>query len=147
MKKKVIIFVLLNLNAFSVNAKLIADDCIDMYQGVGIRVTDSMIEDFGLRKSDIVLDKTKMTLLAQESVTEQMGLFFALQDKKNPVYAPLKPKQLLEIYTEDNAENLIIKFDYVNRAGKHNVLLSSHLISEKECTIRYNGYIIVKREF
>lgn len=133
--------------ALTANAKLTADDCIDIERSVGINVTDAMISDFGLKENDIVLEKTKMSLLYQEKVTTPMAYYFALQDKKNPVLADLSLDDLMESYTMDNPTNLIIKFDYVNKSGKHNVLLSSHLISEGECTIRYNGYIIVKREF
>lgn len=135
------------LIAFTANAKLTADECIDIHCSVGIDVTDAMLNDFGLKESDIVLEETKISLVYQEEVTKPMARHFALQDKKVPALAALPLVDLMESYTIDNPTNLILKFDYVNKAGKHNVLLSSHFINEGECTIRYNGYIIVKREF
>ena len=147
MKSKLFLLAISLSIGFTANAKLTADDCIDIERSVGINVTDAMVSDFGLEENDIVLEKTKMSLVFQEKVTKPMALYFALQDKKDPALGELSLKELMEIYATDNPTNLIIKFDYVNKSGKHNVLLSSHFISEGECTIRYNGYIIVKREF
>ena len=147
MKYKVFPLIIPLLTAFTANAKLTADDCIDIERSVGINVTDAMVRDFGLNEKDVDLEQTKVLLLYQEKVTTSMALYFALQDKKNPALANLSLEDLMESYTTDNPTNLIIKFDYVNKSGKHNVLLSSHFISEEECTIRYNGYLIVKREF
>ena len=128
-------------------AQLEPDSCMDINRSVGVNMTDAMVEDFGLQESDILLEKTKMTLLEREKVTEKMANFFAKEDKKEPVLADMKLNSLVKIYSESNPTNLIIKYDYVNKAGKHNVLLGSVLVNDEECSIRFNGYIIVKREF
>ncbi|MFH8136142.1 hypothetical protein ABU178_18495 [Pantoea osteomyelitidis] len=133
--------------AFQAKAQLQPHSCMDINRSVGVSMTDAMVEDFGVQESDIVLDKTEMTLLKREKVTEQMANFFAKEDTKEPVLADMKLNELAEIYSESNPTNLIIKYDYVNKAGKHNVLLGSVLINDEECSLRFNGYIIVKREF
>lgn len=46
-----------------------------------------------------------------------------------------------------NPMNIIVRFDYVNKENKHNITLASLVVSEAECSISFNGYIIVKREF
>ncbi|MFH8136144.1 hypothetical protein ABU178_18505 [Pantoea osteomyelitidis] len=120
---------------------------MDINRSVGVSMTDAMVEDFGLQESDILLEKTKMTLLERENVTEKMALFFAQEDKKDPGLEHVKLNSLKEIYKEDNPKNLIIKYEYFNKENKRNILLGSVVVSDAECSLRFNGYIIVKREF
>lgn len=147
MKYWLISFLLIGCTASPTRASLTADDCMDIELSLGVSMTDAMVEDLGLQESDIVLEKTKMTLVAQENVTAPMALFFAKEDKKDPILANLNLQELAGIYSDFNPKNLIIRYDYQNRAGKHNILLGSLLINDTECSVRYNGYIIVKREF
>lgn len=128
-------------------AQLEPDSCMDINRSVGVSMTDAMVEDFGIQESDILLEKTKMTLLEKENVTEKMALFFAQEDKKEPGLEHVKLNSLIKIYKEDNPKNLIIKYEYFNKENKRNILLGSVVISDAECSLRFNGYIIVKREF
>ncbi len=67
----------------------------------------------------MLLDRTKMTLLTTENVTDEMALFYARQDLKEPVSIHLTFEQYKDIYK--GSKNLIIKYDYENKSGKHNV--------------------------
>jgi len=52
-----------------------------------------------------------------------------------------------EIYHEGNPRNLIVKVSYENKESKHNIFLASSIVNDDECSVRFNGYITVKREF
>ncbi len=50
-------------------------------------------------------------------------------------------------FRENNAKNIIVKFIYEDVAHKHNVILGSALVSDDECSVRFNGYLLISREF
>jgi len=108
---------------------------------------DEMVRDFDIEEQDILLNKTKLVLLAHENVTKEMALLYAKEDQKEPVMAALDMDENIKIYREDNPKNIIVKYDFVNRQNKHNITIASLLINDYECSVRFNGYIVVKREF
>ena len=50
-------------------------------------------------------------------------------------------------YSTDNTEVIIAKYIYHNAKNQKNVFISSSLKNKYECSVRFNGYLIVEREF
>jgi len=50
-------------------------------------------------------------------------------------------------FMEYNPRNLIIRYSFVNKEGKENILIGSSIVNDEECSVTFNGYITVKREF
>jgi len=123
------------------------ESCLDINRSVGVSMIDEMVRDFDIEEQDILLNKTKLVLLAHENVTKEMALLYAKEDQKEPVMAALDMDENIKIYREDNPKNIIVKYDFVNRQNKHNITIASLLINDYECSVRFNGYIVVKREF
>lgn len=128
-------------------AKVTPESCLDISRSVGVSMTDAMVEDFNIRESDLMLRKTRLTLLGEYNVTGEMARFFAQQDLKELGLPDEKINEYIGIYKGDNPKNLIVNYDYVNKRDKHNVFIASQLINDYECSLRFNGYIIVRREF
>ena len=59
----------------------------------------------------------------------------------------LSIKDYIDTYTAYNARNLLIKFTFKNKENKEDIFLASAITNDSECNVRFNGYIIIKREF
>ena len=121
--------------------------CLDINRAVGVAMTEAMIRDLQIDQRQLVLNQTHLTLLDVQPVTAEMALYYAHQDIKELDVDSQKLSGYQEIYTFPGTQNLIVNYDYQNKAGKHNKFIASMLINDEECSVRFNGYIIVKREF
>jgi len=121
--------------------------CVVAGSSVEIPVYDFMIDSMGIKKTDIVESKTKLELIDNTPVSKELATFFASQSKDNAHDNLLSLKGYYDIYMMSNPRNLTIKYTYENPNGKHNVFIGSAIVNDDECSIRFNGQIIVKREF
>ncbi len=147
MRKKSILSYLLLFASCSALADVIPEPCLDIHRSIGVSMTDAMINDFGIKAHDLLLNQTKMTLISKQNVTKKLAELYGHQSYKSIEGNPLKESDYSDIYRQSNAQNIIVEYDYINREHKHNIILASHIINDDECSIRFNGYIIVKREF
>ena len=60
-------------------------------------------------------------------------------DKYNKIY--------LSSYIENDVKSITAKYTYFNKEGKKAVFIASSLMNKDECSIRFNGYITLSREF
>lgn len=123
--------------------------CKSPNSSTGIEMMEIMEDHMGM---GILIDSvdqraTRTELLANNKVTETMARYFARQDYRKDPDGWMSVKDYKKIYTEDDVRNLIIKFHYFNKEKKENIFLVSALANKYECGVRFNGYIIVKREF
>lgn len=50
-------------------------------------------------------------------------------------------------YYENEVKSITAKYIYTNKTGKKDVFIASSLMNNDECSIRFNGYITLSREF
>ena len=43
--------------------------------------------------------------------------------------------------------NLTVRYTYTNANDKQNIFITSALLNNEECSVRYNGWMTVTREF
>lgn len=124
-----------------------APACLDINRSIGISMTDALIEDSGIKESDILLQQTKLTLVSANKVTPELAELLARKsyNSESEHFTPIEKYK--EIFLQSNAQNIIVQYDYINHNNKHNITLASLLIDDDECSVKFNGYIIVKREF
>lgn len=132
---------------FSSLATVTPESCLDINRSIGISMTDAMVKDLKINEQALRLDKTKIVLLDTQNVTEEMAELYAQQDKEEFRFPASKLNRFISIYKEANPKNIIIKYDYVNKQNKHNIFIASLLVNDNECSVRFNGYILVRREF
>ncbi|MFZ4835149.1 hypothetical protein [Rouxiella sp. Mn2063] len=121
--------------------------CAIPASSVGISMTDAMLNDFKISRSTIVENKTKMELIDNVKVDSAFSDFMAKEDKVKDTDNFVSLEEYRGIYREGNPRNLIVKVSYENKERKHNIFLASSIVNDDECSIRFNGYIIIKREF
>ncbi|WP_340607758.1 hypothetical protein [Xenorhabdus bharatensis] len=131
-------------------AKVLPANCISINGTVGIDMTNFMLNDLKVKKEDVILEKTKSELLYSNSVGIPLSTYYGEQEKKSEGVNSEDTTTISEYahtFREDNAKNIIIKFTYENVENKHNVFLASALVNDHDCAVRFNGYLVVKREF
>ncbi|WP_395489486.1 Shiga toxin A subunit [Cedecea davisae] len=133
--------------AGSAVAEVKDNPCVVAQSAIGISMLDAMDKDMKIDIGTILHDKTKTELIVNEPVTYRLAEQFAVTDKQLANNKWLSLKDYLDIFSENNARNLIIKFTFENKSSQHDIFLASALVNDNECSVRFNGYIIVKREF
>ncbi|MEI2267222.1 hypothetical protein [Erwinia sp. CGal63] len=142
---KYLLMILLVFSSFSGAAQVIDNNCKSPLSSTGMEMIDQMRDAMHIDPKSIVEKETTTELLFNEPVTDILSTYYAKVSYDEDGSLPLN--EYKEIYADDNPRNLIIKFTFKNKQEKENVFLVSAIASDYECNIRYNGYIIAKREF
>jgi len=141
MLKKLIVAALL-LPSFTFAA---SPSCLQPGQPADKSMLNVMQEQWGIEQSDIAADKTKIELLDSQPVSKEYAEYLV---HKIPTHPKLNThKDMLKTYTGDNPVNQIIKYTYYNAKGEQNVLIASNIANDKQCSVLFSDYIVVKREF
>lgn len=144
---KKLLFMLMFITSSSLAQQPKDNDCKDPQSSAGIEIMDKMHQLMGIETESIVQEKTITEIIANTPVTDRLAAQFAQEDYAASDDRLVSFKKIKSLYSENNARNLIIKFTFENRLKKHNVFLVSSLANDNECGVRFNGYLIVKREF
>lgn len=59
----------------------------------------------------------------------------------------LSVKEYYDIYHDNGALNLTARYTYTNAKGQNNVYIVSSFLNNDECSVRFNGYLTLSREF
>jgi len=121
--------------------------CVVAGSSVEIPVFNFMIDSMGIKKADILERKTKLELLENTLLTPVFSNYLAEKSKAEAKDNWLSLKDYRDIFTDGNTRNLVIRYTYENIHGKHNIFIGSAIVNDDECSIDFNGQIIVQREF
>lgn len=90
-------------------------------------------------------DKTVVEVLNISPVSDAFAHQLAQEDAK--IGSGLSLKDYYGIYHDNGAMNLTAKYTYTNAKGASNVYIVSSLLNNDECSVRFNGYLTLSREF
>jgi hypothetical protein len=90
-------------------------------------------------------DKTTVEVLNLSLVSDALAHQFAQKDAKTG--KGLLLKDYFDIYHNNGAMNLTVKYTYTNVKGAKNVYIVSSILNNDECSVRFNGYLTLSREF
>ena len=90
-------------------------------------------------------DKTAVEVLNLSPVSDAFARQLAQADTKNG--NGLSFKDYYSIYHDNGAMTLTVKYTYTNAKGARNVYIVSTLLNNDECSVRFNGYLTLSREF
>ncbi|WP_313571680.1 hypothetical protein [Pantoea piersonii] len=149
MKKTFILTIL--FVSFSVVSSVKPEQCIPVKNHVGIATLFTMVEDFDIPIAQVDRSKTKTEILYTEPVNHELALIYGKKERILSGGEMSDDKATAEQYAEgfmwNNAKNLIVKYNFYNHQGKENILIISAFVSDTDCAVRWNGYVVVKREF
>lgn len=94
---------------------------------------------------DIDRAKTRVNIVSIARVSDVFAHQLAEADAK--AGNGLSVNEYYKIYRDDDVLNLTAKYSYTNSEGKHGVFIASSLLNNNECSVRFNGYLTLSREF
>lgn len=121
---------------------------------VGASIESSLFatlsKDLNIDTSTIQRDKTQVAIIDSTVVSQKYAESLAKNDWENAV-ASRKLSGSEDVYFssyyQNDATTLTAKYTYFNQEGKKDVFIASGLINKDECSIRFNGYLTLAREF
>ncbi|WP_428945212.1 hypothetical protein ACQK5W_03765 [Pantoea sp. FN060301] len=143
---KLLILPLLIFSVSSFASPVKDDNCKSPISGISSSLMNDMYNTMRINTDSIDKEKTTTELLFNEPVDENLAFQYANEDYRASPERWTTAKDFHDIYSTYNPRNLIIKFTFFNE-GKKDIFLVSAFVNDYECSVRYNGYIIVKREF
>lgn len=145
MKKIFIVLTFMPCTGYAETPKY--SNCTAPQSGTGITMMDEMYRSMRIDVDTIVKEKTTTELIANNPITDRLASQYALKSYSEASDNWTSVRSYKEIFSQYNVRNLIIKFTFENKEKKQNIFLVSTLANDYECSVRFNGYIIVKREF
>ncbi|MGY5462633.1 Shiga toxin A subunit [Citrobacter koseri] len=112
---------------------------------------DAMKRDLNINPLTIIKDKTKVEILDISSVSklyaESLAKIDYEKDKARNKTEMLDEGSYFASYYENQVKSIVAKYTYINNDRKKDVFIASSLMNADECSVRFNGYITLSREF
>ncbi|TRE78630.1 Shiga toxin A subunit [Salmonella enterica subsp. enterica serovar Derby] len=112
---------------------------------------DAIKNDLNIDVATIIKDKTKVEILDISPVSKVYAESLARMDyeknkAKNKV-AILDKKSYFDSYFENQVKSIVAKYTYINKDKEKDIFIASSFMNADECSVRFNGYITLFREF
>ncbi|EBS4306387.1 Shiga toxin A subunit [Salmonella enterica subsp. enterica] len=112
---------------------------------------DAIKNDLNIDVATIIKDKTKVEILDISPVSKVYAQSLAKMDyekdkAKNKV-AILDKKSYFDSYYENQVKSIVAKYTYINKDKEKDIFIASSFMNADECSVRFNGYITLSREF
>ncbi|OQP29950.1 hypothetical protein B2J69_22510 [Pantoea latae] len=105
----------------------------------------SIKKDLGIDLTTIQYNKTVVEILSIKPVSELFARKLAVADsKKNP---ELAEKEYYDMYRDAHVLTVTARYTFTDRDNKRDEFISSAFVNDDECSVKYNGYITLSREF
>ncbi|PLR36857.1 hypothetical protein CYR55_11720 [Chimaeribacter californicus] len=147
MKLPILMLVFFSFYAFSA---VTPDECIKLNNGIGSAMYISMLDDLKLARENINEGKTETKIVSITPVTYPLAIVYGKEEKRlsgEHSEDRTTAEEYAKGFMADHARNIIAEYTFENKEGKKNIFLASAFASDTDCSVRFNGYIIVKRDF
>ncbi|MNF05255.1 hypothetical protein D3C80_2049420 [compost metagenome] len=78
---------------------------------------------------------------------KKMAIADSQADLKKSVDLRLSESDYYSMYHDGHVLTVTAKYTFTDKNGKRNEFISSAFANDEECSVRYNGYITLSREF
>jgi len=146
---KYVIFIMF-LFAFDVSAHTNISECVSLHGDVGKVMFFSMLDDLGIKESSVDKERTEVKILSESPVAFALAKTYGVLEKKLSSENSEDKTTVGEYahgFMKNNTKNVIIEYSFRNKKKMKNVFLASAFISDTDCIVRFNNYIIVQRGF
>ena len=127
-----------------------SNGCASVGASMEIALFDAISRDLKIDTSTILRNKTIIEVIDTSSVSNLYAKSLAKIDYESAVAqgkAKLPENAYFESYYENHTQSLTAKYTYINKEMKKDVFIASSLMNKDECSVRFNGYIMLSREF
>ncbi|MGK7323026.1 Shiga-like toxin A subunit SciR [Salmonella enterica] len=112
---------------------------------------DAIKNDLNIDVATIIKDKTKVEILDISPVSkvyaESLARMDYEKDKVKNKVAILDKKSYFDSYYENQVKSIVAKYTYINKDKEKDIFIASSFMNADECSVRFNGYITLFREF
>ncbi|EAP5063116.1 Shiga toxin A subunit [Salmonella enterica] len=112
---------------------------------------DAIKNDLNIDVATIIKDKTKVEILDISPVSkvyaESLAKMDYEKDKAKNKVAILDKKSYFDSYYENQVKSIVAKYTYINKDKEKDIFIASSFMNADECSVRFNGYITLFREF
>ncbi|EPA0443638.1 Shiga toxin A subunit [Salmonella enterica] len=112
---------------------------------------DAIKNDLNIDVATIIKDKTKVEILDISPVSkvyaESLARMDYEKDKAKNKVAILDKKSYFDSYYENQVKSIVAKYTYINKDKENDIFIASSFMNADECSVRFNGYITLSREF
>ncbi|EBF9655328.1 Shiga toxin A subunit [Salmonella enterica subsp. enterica] len=112
---------------------------------------DAIKNDLNIDDATIIKDKTKVEILDISPVSkvyaESLARMDYEKDKAKNKVAILDKKSYFDSYYENQVKSIVAKYTYINKDKEKDIFIASSFMNADECSVRFNGYITLSREF
>ena len=112
---------------------------------------DALSKDLKIDTSTVDETKAKVEIIDVSPISRVYAEALAMVDFNND---PSKDKTeetykkiYFSSYYEDEVKSITAKYTYTNKVGKKSVFIATSLMNKDECSVRFNEYITLSREF
>ncbi len=105
-------------------------------------VRDLHIDAESLQEKHVLVE-----VLAITPVSEIFAEQLATTDSEKQTGIKLKKEDFFESYYTNGAKSITAKYTFTNGKGKRDVFIASSLMNNDECSVRFNGYLVLSRNF
>lgn len=143
--KALVPFVIIMLPAVSYAADQPGSECAAPGHYAESMLQVSIKNDLGINLAHIQNNKIFWEILDIAPVSEVFARQMAKVDSTTG--NGLSENDYFKIYQSNHVMNLTVRYTYTNNDGKKDVFISSALMNDEECSVRYNGYMTISRQF
>ncbi|EGX7336730.1 Shiga toxin A subunit [Salmonella enterica subsp. enterica serovar Infantis] len=112
---------------------------------------DAIKNDLNIDVATIIKDKTKVEIPDISPVSkvyaESLARMDYEKDKAKNKVAILDKKSYFDSYYENQVKSIVAKYTYINKDKEKDIFIASSFMNADECSVRFNGYITLSREF
>ncbi|ASG19024.1 Shiga toxin A subunit [Salmonella enterica subsp. enterica] len=112
---------------------------------------DAIKNDLNIDIATIIKDKTKVEILDISPVSkvyaESLARMDYEKDKAKNKVTILDKKSYFDSYYENQVKSIVAKYTYINKDKEKDIFIASSFMNADECSVRFNGYITLSREF
>ena len=112
---------------------------------------DALSKDLKIDTSTVDKNKAKVDIIDISPISKTYAESLARIDyNKDPSKEKTEHtynKIYFSSYYYNGVKSITAKYTYMNKAKKKDVFIASSLMNKDECSIRFNGYITLSREF
>ncbi|WKX26189.1 Shiga toxin A subunit [Tatumella ptyseos] len=139
----IIISIILSTQSFASNNLGCAKVGASMY----IDLTDAIVEDLKIPRNQISRNNVSVEIISLSPISKVYAEQLAEMEFKHQTTNFLRKNDYARIFYDDDVKIIVAKYTYRNAKNQKNVFIASSLKNKYECSIRFNGYLIVEREF
>ncbi|HAF1715030.1 TPA: Shiga toxin A subunit [Salmonella enterica] len=125
--------------------------CATVGASMELSLFDAIKNDLNIDVATIIKDKTKVEILDLSPVSkvyaESLARMDYEKDKAKNKVAILDKKSYSDSYYENQVKSIVAKYTYINKDKEKDIFIASSFMNADECSVRFNGYITLSREF